>query len=282
MGSDPPSGSAGAAVVRAAGADIHHNLEDTVVEPYPTTPTPTTPPPTTPPPTPPATPTTPITPAGTQAGQQPDPSLKGKAADTADAAKQAAGDVGQTAADKAKEVAGEAQRQARDLVGEARDQVNGQVSEQHRNLVGNLHSLADEFGRMAKASDQPGLASELVGQAGERARGAADWIGNRQPGELVDEVRSFARRRPGAFLLGAVVAGVAVGRLTRGVVAAHSDDSTPSSDSGTPPAHARSVDIGAEPLPADAGGYSSPPAPAGTSFRPPEPPAPAGPGSVWP
>ena len=128
---------------------------------------------------------------------------------------------------------GEARRQARDLVGEARDQVNGQVDVQHRNLVDNLHTLADELGRMSDASEQQGLASELVGQASERARGAAEFIGNRRPGDLVDEVRSFARRRPGTFLVGALVAGVAVGRLTRGVVAAHTDDDTGAPSTGS-------------------------------------------------
>jgi hypothetical protein len=33
---------------------------------------------------------------------------------------------------------------------------------------------------------------------------------------VLDDVRSFARRRPGVFLLGAGIAGFAVGRLVRG------------------------------------------------------------------
>jgi hypothetical protein len=190
----------------------------------------------------------------TPPGQQSDASMKDKAADTADAAKHAAGDVANTATDKAKDVVGEAQRQARNLVGEARDQVNDQVSSQHRNLVDNLRTLADEFGRMADASEQPGLASELVGQAGDRARTAAEWIGDRQPGDLLDEVRSFARRRPGTFVLGALVAGVAVGRLTRGVVAAHTDDGS------TDGASAASVDATTTQTLPSTTGYSAPPA----------------------
>ena len=43
-----------------------------------------------------------------------------------------------------------------------------------------------------------------------------------------DEVRSFARRKPGVFLFGAAAAGVLAGRLTSGVKAAHTD--TRSSD----------------------------------------------------
>jgi hypothetical protein len=45
---------------------------------------------------------------------------------------------------------------------------------------------------------------------------------NREPAELLDDVRSFARRKPGLFLLGAAAAGVLAGRLTSGVKAAHS------------------------------------------------------------
>jgi hypothetical protein len=53
----------------------------------------------------------------------------------------------------------------------------------------------------------------------------ADWLEQREPGDLLDEVRRFARRRPGAFVLGALVAGVVAGRMTRGIVAARSDES---------------------------------------------------------
>ena len=45
----------------------------------------------------------------------------------------------------------------------------------------------------------------------------AGKLQNREPAELLDEVRSFARRKPGLFLLGAAAAGVVAGRLTRGV-----------------------------------------------------------------
>lgn len=242
------------------------------------------------------------TPPGSPPGRQPDPSTSQQATEAAEAAKHAAGEVTQTAAGNAKDVVDEARRQARDLVGEARDQLNGQIDVQHRSLVGNLHTLADELGRMSGASEQQGLASELVGQAGERARSAADWIGNRQPGDLVDEVRSFARRRPGTFLLGAVVAGVAVGRLTRGVVAAHTDDSGSGSSGaptngyadtdptvafgnttehqGLPTAERHSVYGAARPDEITSGMPSSNATPPGTYPRPPEPPPVAGPGTV--
>ncbi len=79
---------------------------------------------------------------------------------------------------------------------------------------------------MAGSSEQNGVASDLVGQAADRTHGVADWLDGRQPEDLLDELRRLARRRPGAFLIGALAAGVVAGRLTRGAVAAHSDDSS--------------------------------------------------------
>jgi len=170
--------------------------------------------------------------APTGAGTSSDTSVKDKAAGAADAAKQAGGEVASTAAEKAKDVAAETKRQARDLVGEARNQVQSQVGDQHRNLVTNIRSLGDELGSMAGSGEQHGLASEIVSQAGDRARGVADWLDGRDPSQLLDEVRSFARRKPGVFLAGALIAGVAVGRLTRGVVATHTEDSDSSISGG--------------------------------------------------
>jgi hypothetical protein len=147
-------------------------------------------------------------PAGAEQSSGEQASMSDRASEAANQGKQAVSDVTSTAADKARQVTEETARQARDL---------------HRNLVSGLRSLSDELGSMR--ADQPGLASELVSQAHERVNGAADWFERRQPGDLVGEIRDFARRRPGTFLLGAALAGIAVGRLTRGAVAAHSDDS---------------------------------------------------------
>lgn len=156
---------------------------------------------------------------------QGDASMKDKATAAADQGRQAAGQVAQTAGEHVQEVKEEAAKQARDLMGEARQHVSQQVGGQHQNLVANLRSLSSELGSMADRSEQSGPATELVSQARERVNGVADWLDGREPGDLVDELRTFARRRPGTFLLGALAAGVVAGRLTRGAVAAHTDDS---------------------------------------------------------
>jgi hypothetical protein len=161
----------------------------------------------------------------TGASTESDASVKERAAEAAQQGKEAAGQVAQTAVGHAQEVKQEAVQQARDLVGEARNNVNRQVSTQHQNLVTNLRSISDELGSMVQGSEQRGTATELVSQARERVSGVAEWLDGKEPDQLLDELRSFARRRPGTFLLGALAAGVVAGRLTRGAVAAHTEDS---------------------------------------------------------
>ena len=72
---------------------------------------------------------------------------------------------------------------------------------------------------MAAASDQPGVATDLVRQAAERSSAVASWLDGRDPGSLLTEVKSFARQRPGTFLLLAAGAGVLAGRLSRSLSA---------------------------------------------------------------
>jgi hypothetical protein len=81
------------------------------------------------------------------------------------------------------------------------------------------------------------VATEFARQAADRAHGAASWLEQREPADLLDEVRNFARRRPGAFLIGAAVAGLAAGRLTRGLKDRGSGQqgSGPDSGRGTAP-----------------------------------------------
>jgi ElaB/YqjD/DUF883 family membrane-anchored ribosome-binding protein len=149
-------------------------------------------------------------------------------AEVASNAAQAGSEVAQSAAERAKDVAGETKRQARDLLGEAKQQLQSQAGAQHSSLVSNLRQLGEELGSMAGSSSQSGVATELVSQAHERVNSVADWLESRQPGDLLTEARRYAQQHPGTFLVGAALAGVLAGRLTRGVVAAHRDDGSSS------------------------------------------------------
>lgn len=146
--------------------------------------------------------------------------VRDEAAGVGQSVKDAGGHVTQTAADQAKEVAAETRQQARDLMHEGRQQLREQAVSGQQKAAQGLTTVADELREMAEGSSQSGTASELARQGADRLNQLASWLQNREPGDLIEEVRSFARRRPGAFLLGAALAGVAAGRLTGGGVAA--------------------------------------------------------------
>jgi hypothetical protein len=141
------------------------------------------------------------------------------------------GQVAETAKEQVQQVASEATDRARDLAGEARTQVRQQTDQQRERLAGTLHQLGDELRSMAERSESSGVATEVARQAADRVHGLGSYVEQNQPGDLLNEVRAFARRRPGTFLLGALAAGVVAGRMTRGVKAATSGPS--GQDTGT-------------------------------------------------
>jgi hypothetical protein len=143
-------------------------------------------------------------------------------------AAQAGSQVASVATDQAKEVAYETQRQAKDLLDQGRTQVKEQVVTQQQKAGQSLSSLAQELRSLADGTSQgaPGPARDLLQQASSSVENFATMLQNREPADLLDEVRRFARRKPGLFLLGAAAAGVLAGRLTSGVKAAHSDTSS--------------------------------------------------------
>ena len=164
---------------------------------------------------------------------------KDEAAQTAQTARDAAGATAQTARDEASHVGSTAASAASDVVdttkeqvshvaGEAldqvralTDQVRGQFSEQAgaaaQKLAQAVRSLADELHQMSNhQGDNHGAASQAAHQLSERGHRFADYLEQRDPESVVADLRGSAARRPGGFLLGAVVAGVLTGRLVRG------------------------------------------------------------------
>lgn len=145
---------------------------------------------------------------------------KDEAAGVATSAKEATGHVAQTAAGEAKEVAAETRRQARNLMREGQHQVREQARSGQYRAAESINTLADELRQMANSGGQSGVATEVARQAADRLQDVSAWLSKREPGDLVNELRSWARQHPGAFLFGAALAGVVAGRLTGGAVAA--------------------------------------------------------------
>jgi hypothetical protein len=144
---------------------------------------------------------------------------KDQAALITDTTKQAGAQVADTVRDQAGHVAEETKHQAKQLLSQAQTELSDQAAVTQQRVSEGLHALADELTGMAKNSEQDGPATDLARQAADKAREAAGWLGDRDPGSLLDEVRSFARRKPGTYLALALGAGVLAGRLTRGLTA---------------------------------------------------------------
>jgi hypothetical protein len=150
-----------------------------------------------------------------------------EAANVGNSAREAGSHVAQSATDQARQVVSETRAQAYDLLGEAKGQVRHQAATQQHQAAQQLWAVADELSEMAAKGGRSGLATQMAQEAAERVRGAASWLDRREPGDLLDGVRDFARRHPGQFLVGAAVAGVVAGRLTRGLTGAAGPNGQP-------------------------------------------------------
>ena len=176
-------------------------------------------------------------------GQSTTDVAKDEARNVGQTAAQAGSQVASTATDQAKNVVQETQRQAQDLLEQGRSQLREQAGTQQQKAAEGLSSLAQQLRGMADGTGDgaPGPARDLVQQASSKLDEFGRWLQNREPADLLDEVRSYARRKPGTFLLGAAIAGVVAGRLTTGVKAAHTGSGIvgggSSSGSGSPQSH---------------------------------------------
>jgi hypothetical protein len=155
----------------------------------------------------------------------------GAVAQAAGTASEEAGRVAEVAKGQAQQVASEIGTQARDLVGELKTQVHDQSAIQRDRLADNLRRFGDDLDGMRQSSGSSGLATSLTGMLAGKAREVSTFLSEHEPGDLIEEVRQFARQRPGTFLLGAAVAGVIAGRLTRGA-AASNESTAPAGSSG--------------------------------------------------
>ena len=140
-------------------------------------------------------------------------------------------DVMESAKEQGREVATEAGRQAKDLYGQARTEMTDQARTQQKRAASGLLAVADEAARMADRGGESGPVTRVVRDASGRIAQAGRWLENREPGQLVDEIKQYARRHPGAFLLAAAALGVVAGRLAKNMTSG-SDDDSPTQRSG--------------------------------------------------
>ncbi|WJL96929.1 hypothetical protein QSU92_07115 [Microbacterium sp. ET2] len=168
---------------------------------------------------------------------------------TVDTAKREASDLAHTAGDQAKgvvdaakseasSVAHEAKYQAKDLFAQSQQELKDQARTQQERVAGGLRAVGGDLQSMADGAASDSLAVDLVRQVSTRVSLASDWLSEREPADVLKEVKRFARRRPGVFILSAAIAGIVVGRLTRALAtnAAEAKESDAAPATGAPAA----------------------------------------------
>ena len=147
-------------------------------------------------------------------------------------------EVAGTAAAGAQQVAGEAAREIKDVARTATEEVRGLVGQVGGELQSQAATQTDRLaeglrtlsGQLQKAgSGQPleaGPIRDLASQAGSTFDQLSSRLSNGGVDGIVQDVSSFARRRPGVFLAGAATAGFFAGRILRGAQAASQEQSS--------------------------------------------------------
>lgn len=190
---------------------------------------------------------------------------KEQAQQVAGTAKQEGAHVASVAKQEAQSVAEQAKEQAATLMDQTRQELEAQSRVQKDRIADTLRSFTTDLEAMISGQGAAsGMAGDLAREVADRTRGLARTLQEREPGELLDEVRGFARRKPGTFLLGALAAGMVVGRLSR---AAKDAGSSSTGSMGT---------TGSMGSTGTMGGIGGGTAGTGASTLPPVPPAEAG------
>ncbi len=162
--------------------------------------------------------------------------------------------VAQTAKEQASTVAGETRRQLTTVVGEARGQVASQGNAQVEKAAQSLRGISEEINSMT--SDKSGVVADLAHQASGRIDELANYLERTGPAGMLEDLKMIARRRPGAFLAGAAIAGVAAGRLTKGAQATGMLPTPPSPKTLLPGGGSPSLDESPDIFTGTAGNYA--------------------------
>jgi len=123
-------------------------------------------------------------------------------------------EVASTAKQEAGALAGEVRAQAGNVVSNARDQLEDQADAQTRKIGEGIQTARRQLEAMTENAE-PGVVTSVAQQLAGSLGSIGDTIDEGGLRALADDVRSFARRQPGLFLLGAGAAGFFAARLLR-------------------------------------------------------------------
>ncbi|WMS42066.1 hypothetical protein RDV64_18640 [Acuticoccus sp. MNP-M23] len=141
-----------------------------------------------------------------------------------------------SAKDKLNEASDEIKNQARSAVDEAQRAATN-YAEDGKNVAAG--SLTDFAKAVRSASDElssrdQGMAARFVTEAADGLERVANSVSGTSVEEMAGSVTDFARRNPGPFLVGTVLAGVALGRFVKASSERSHDAPSHAGPAGTP------------------------------------------------
>ena len=138
--------------------------------------------------------------------------------------------------EQAGEVGHEMSAQGQRVVADVKEKLHEQSERESEKVASSLRTFSDEARALAEGRPQEaGPLAEYAERAAGKVAELADRMEQRGIEGALDDVRAFARRRPGVFLLGAGIAGFAAGRLVRGASSAPQPVTTPAPRAVEPP-----------------------------------------------
>lgn len=129
--------------------------------------------------------------------------------------------------EQAKELIGQAgqtlKAEAQSFASVAQDRVRQEAA---RGAQAGAKTLGDFANAVRRAGDEleqtdQSPASKLVRQAADGLESLSRNLADKEPGDLLNAVRDFGRKNPAAFIGGAVLVGLALGRFARASEPAH-------------------------------------------------------------
>lgn len=129
--------------------------------------------------------------------------------------------AGTNPAGSAKQMIGEAgqtvKTEAANFASQAQEKVAGQIQQRAEAGAETLGQFAQAIRKAGDelAQNDQSMVSRFVVQAADGLENFSHTLANKRPEELLDSVRELGRRNPTAFIAGAVIAGLAIGRFMR-------------------------------------------------------------------
>lgn len=109
-----------------------------------------------------------------------------------------------------------AKRNAQNLMEKAEEQARSKLNATQKDIGHTLSSVASSLlNSSTQLRDEQNAAGEYVGRAAEQLDRLAHYIQSADPGEVADNIRDFARRRPAVFIGAAFALGVIGARFLK-------------------------------------------------------------------